>query len=92
MASVMIKSKHGKDVVVQYGVSRQENFLHVIEVVGTCGAVTERSKITIGAVDGLRPSPPTKEKLQEMLNEYRQRVADEASWKEIVRENIGGLV
>lgn len=84
----MLTSVHGHEVKAHHRIDIAENHLHVIELTAVCGKSVEVSRVTIGAVDGKRPVPPTKEHLQMILNDHRQRVADAASWKERVRENI----
>ena len=92
MSSKLIKSKHGHDVTVEHTVGMQTNFLHTIDIVAFVGPVIkEQKRLTIGAVDGIRLAPPTKEQLQKELDDHRQSTADEASWKEHVRVNIAGI-
>lgn len=88
-----IKSAHGHNVQIEHSiVMHPQSQLHVIEIVGTVGPVIrEVKRITIGAVDGPRPDPPTTEELQKTIDEHRQQVADEASWKEHVRVNLQGV-
>ncbi len=83
-----LMSQHGKEVSVRHSISLTRDNLHVIEIRAHCGQMLEVSRVTIGSVDGARAHPPTKEALQHTLDTHRQRVADEASWKETVRENI----
>jgi hypothetical protein len=84
----ILQSKYGHKVQVSHSISVTRDSLHVIEVQARCGKTLEVSRITIGAVDGKRPPPPTKEGLQSLLDRNRVRVANEASWKERVRETI----
>lgn len=92
MLIVNRNSKYGHEVKVMHKVTVTRDYLHVIEVRALCGKTLEVSRITIGGVDGKRAEPPSKEQLQATLDFHRQRLADEASWKERVRENIEGLV
>jgi hypothetical protein len=93
MPKKLIRSKHGHDVMVSHDVRvHHQTFLHEVDIVASVGPVIhERKRITIGAVDGVRPDPPTKAELQTMLDTHRQLVADEASWKEHVRANFEGV-
>jgi hypothetical protein len=86
-----LKSVHGHDVDVSHKIIKTRDNLHVIELCAVCGSSTEMSRVTIGSVDGSRHVPPSKEELQTILNMERQRVADEASWKETIAENITGI-
>lgn len=88
MANKNIQSKYGHTVLVSHTVARTRNNLSVMRIKATCGKTTEKHNITVGAVDGPRPKPPTTEELQKILDEKRQFVADEASWKEGVREAL----
>ncbi len=87
----MIASRYGHTARVEHSTFITKDNLHVIELKARCGQTLEISRVTIGAVDGKRLPPPTREQLQHMLDTHRQRVADEASWKETVRENIQGI-
>lgn len=86
-----LNSKYGHKVNVAHKVLRTADNLHVFEIRARCGDTLEISRITIGSVDGKRPHPPTKEQLQAQLDRHRTRLADEASWKEKIREVIGEL-
>lgn len=86
MSHKILKSKYGHDVSVGHTIEMQtSNFLHVVKVEAIVGGVRETKNITIGAVDGPRPEPPSTTDLQTMVDTHKQEVVDEASWKESVR-------
>lgn len=89
--TVQLQSKHGHTVTVAHGAKQLENSLHAVLIVGICGGSRHEHVWTIGADDGPRPAPPTADELQKYLNEKRQQVADEASWKESVRTAVSEL-
>ena len=85
-----IGDKH--KVEVSHMKSRHRNGLSVIEIAATCGEHVERHTWTIGAVDGPRPDPDTAEKLQEKLDNLREKIAHEAAWKEETHQNVQKLI
>jgi hypothetical protein len=86
-----VASKHGHQVDISHVRWRTRDNLNVLELTAMCGTTVEVSRVTIGAVDGPRPTPPTHEELQTVLDTHRQRVADEASWKETVTQHFEGV-
>jgi len=60
------------------------------ELVAIVGATTVKSRITFAADDGLRPEL-TVEQLQALLDAARQKVAEEAAWREDLRLKIAML-
>jgi len=65
--------------------SNPSNGLTIIKIQAMCGQTTHGHTVTVGAVDGTRPAPPTATELQKMLDDGRNHAANEAAWKENVR-------
>lgn len=95
MQTKTIRSKHGHDVAVHYRIERTPANVHVVHLTAICGSTTHQpSGLTIGASDGPRrvlAPEQIKEELQQMLNDARQEVADEASFREKIAEQISEL-
>lgn len=80
-----MSTKYGLEVSVQHSIGVTQSYLHSVRLVGTCGGSKHSHTVTVGAMDGKRPHPPTANELQAMLDTYRTKVAEEAAWKESVR-------
>ena len=78
---------HGLDVQVDHTTVPSADGLLVWEITAIAGETTHKQNLTVGAVDGARPNPPSATELQTMLDVARHRAADEAGWKELVRIN-----
>ena len=76
---------HNLDIDIEHKVEASNGGLTVIKVSAVCGQTTHVHSITVGAIDGKRPAPPTKQDLQQMLDEGRNHAANEAAWKESAR-------
>jgi coenzyme F420-reducing hydrogenase alpha subunit len=76
---------HDLDVEVNHSIEISSNGLTVLKIHAVAGESKHPHTITIGAVDGLRPAPPSKDEIQKMLDDGRQYAALEAAWKECVR-------
>jgi hypothetical protein len=76
---------HNLDVEATHAVEIAKNGLTVIKIQAACGETTHQHSITIGAVDGTRPTPPSVADLQRILDDGRQFAASEAAFKESVR-------
>lgn len=81
-----ITSKHGLEADVSHSVHLTKDSLHVIKIVAICGSCCSKPTHTIGSVDTSRPKPPTTEELQKQLDKWYQEAADDAAWKESVRQ------
>jgi hypothetical protein len=88
----MKKNAYGLNVDVQHEVSTTKNGLTVIKITATCGETSHDHSITVGAVDGNRPAPPTATELQLMLDNARDDASQQAGWKESVRSASASLV
>jgi hypothetical protein len=87
-----LDSEHGLRAVVQHTITRTRDSLIVISLKARCGQSIHTKKITIGALDGPRTKPLSTETLQKILDDHRQKVVDEAAWKESVRQACQDLV
>ena len=76
---------HDLDVDVQHEIKSGGGGLTVITLTATCGGTKHGHSITVGAVNGFRPAPPTAAELQKVLDDGRSHAANESAWKESVR-------
>lgn len=82
MATTIVKSRHGHNVTCHCKIEQSDSGPHVVRLRACCGRMVLDHPMTIGAMDGPRPSPLTKEKVKEIINNERQKLADNASWHE----------
>lgn len=84
-------SAHNLDVEITHAVETSAHGLPILKISAICGKSNHTHTVTVGAMDGPRPAPPTQTELQKMLDDGRQYAASEAAWKESVRAAISKI-
>lgn len=89
----IIRSAHGLDVQVSHVIRTRNNGIHEISVQAQVGSIVQQKVLTVGPQDStaFRGSPPTIEQLQNKVDKHKTKLADEASWRYSVTENLKGL-
>lgn len=89
-----IKSAHGHHVQVSHEVTMRANGIHEVRIQAQVGTIVQTHTLTLGPQDSgeFRGPAPTVEQLQAKVDKHKTKLADEASWRHSVTENLKSLI